>query len=574
MWELLNLLDVSFDLNPHSEQIVRIEKTLLNPPLEYCRLPDRFADCRPALLKSEFTDQSQSLRLTSFLQYPKIDSRLDRHFQWSPITEKQRIPQQNQHLTHKNDPEIPLIHFRNSEQRVSQLKPLISPEKSHQTVILWNEATQQAVRNSSPGPTISSRAYAIVHTAIFDAWASYDPVAVGTQLGNTAQRPPAENTLANKREAISYAAYATLIDLFPTQQQIFDQVMQQLGYDPTIAIANPESPRGIGQAAAKALLSFRHHDGSNQLNRYADPNNYQPVNPPDRLVNPYHWQPLRVPLDDPNGRLQAFLTPHWGEVIPFGLTSGSQFRPPAPPAFASSLYYQRIQEVLDYNANLTDEHKIIAEYWEDGPGTSFPPGKWMTIGQFVSQRDDHSLDDDVKLFFLLANAVFDAGIACWEVKRFYDYIRPVSAIRHLFSGQSLQGWAGPGLGIQTLDGSQWHPYQRLTDPTPPFSEYVSGHSTYSAAAAEVLKRYTGSDRFGASYVARVGSSRFEPGITPSQEVILSWPTFSAAADQAGISRLYGGIHFRDGDIQGRKLGRQVGETVWNKAQLYINGGIE
>ncbi|MEA5500391.1 vanadium-dependent haloperoxidase [Limnoraphis robusta] len=578
MLELLNLFDVSFYLNQHSDAIEVVENTVLNRQLDHCRLKDQFADCHPHLFEAKQQEQRRSPEITKAIQLRKLYSGLDPHLQWSKITEQLVIPPLNERIARHNHPKIDSIHSLNSEKIVRGLTPLIDPEKSAsrdrttQTVILWNEATQQAVRNTSPGPTVSSRAYSVVHTAMFDAWASYDPVAIGTQLADQLQRPPKENTLSNKSEAISYAAYSTLIDLFPTQQQVFDDLMQQLGYSPTTAIASPQTPRGIGQAASTAVLRFCHKDGSNQLNSYADTTNYQPVNPSESLSDLNRWQPLRVPLNDPKGRLQAFLTPHWGTVIPFGLTSGSQFRPPAPPDLATPLYRQRVQEILDYNANLTDEHKIIAEYWEDGPGTSFPPGKWMAIGQYISQRDNHSLDEDVKLFFMLANALFDAGIAAWDSKRFYDYIRPVSAIRSLFNGQQIQAWAGPGKGTQTIDGSQWHPYQRLNDPTPPFPEYVSGHSSYSAAAAEVLKRYTKSDHFGASYTAPVGSSRFEPGITPTQEITLSWPTFSAAADQAGISRLYGGIHFRDGDLNGRILGRKVGETVWNKAQTFINGG--
>src|SRR5262249_40584130 len=107
--------------------------------------------------------------------------------------------------------------------------------------------------------------------------------------------------------------------------------------------------------------------------------------------------------------------------------------------------------------------------------------------------------------------------------------------------------------------------------TPPFPEFVSGHSTFSAAGAEILKQFTGSDRFDASVTVPVGSSRVEPGRVPATDVTLSWPTFSQAADEAGISRRYGGIHFEDGDLTGRALGRLVGAQVWEKALTYFNG---
>src|SRR5919202_1686272 len=100
------------------------------------------------------------------------------------------------------------------------------------SVVLWDQAAQQAVINTKVGPTIASRTYAMMHTAIFDAWAAYDPVATSTQLGNTLQRPIQENTDANKNAAISYAAYRTLVDLFPTQVSLFNNLMVSLGFDP------------------------------------------------------------------------------------------------------------------------------------------------------------------------------------------------------------------------------------------------------------------------------------------------------------------------------------------------------
>jgi hypothetical protein len=111
------------------------------------------------------------------------------------------------------------------------------------------------------------------------------------------------------------------------------------------------------------------------------------------------------------------------------------------------------------------------------------------------------------------------------------------------------------------DGAQWIPYQPSTFPTPPFPEYISGHSTFSAAGAEILKRFTHSDDFGASVTFLPGSSTTEPGLTPRQPVTLSWATFSDAADEAGISRRYGGIHFEAGDLGGRATARLVAATA-------------
>ena len=214
---------------------------------------------------------------------------------------------------------------------------------------------------------------------------------------------------------------------------------------------------------------------------------------------------------------------------------------------------------------------MIAEYWADGPNSELPPGHWCLFGAAVSRRDNHSVDDDVKMFFALGNAVFDAGIVAWDCKRAFDYVRPVTAVHFLFAGRKIHAWAGPYRGTRVIDGADWEPYQPKTVVTPPFPEFVSGHSIFSAAGAEILKAFTGSDSFGASVTVPAGSSKVEPGAVPATQVTLSWATFSEAADQAGISRRYGGIHFVQGDVQSRALGRVVGAHVWAKALTYFNG---
>ena len=123
-----------------------------------------------------------------------------------------------------------------------------------------------------------------------------------------------------------------------------------------------------------------------------------------------------------------------------------------------------------------------------------------------------------------------------------------------------------------MDGANWIPYQPGTFPTPPFPEYISGHSTFSAAGATILALWTGSDRFGASATFAPGTSQVEPGAVPASTITLHWSTFSEAADQAGISRRYGGIHFKAADLVGRAMGRLVGAEVWGKSLLLFKGG--
>jgi hypothetical protein len=377
---------------------------------------------------------------------------------------------------------------------------------------------------------------------------------------------------------VSYAAYRTLVDLFPAQVERFDARMAELGLDPSNETQDPATPAGIGNLAATALLSFRHGDGSNQHGTlgptgapYSDYTGYVPANTPDVITDPNHWQPLRFTNRAGTAIIeQVCLGAHWHLVTPFAMTSADQFRPPPPIQFPHGRYRQQAEELIRMSAGLGDREKVIAEYWADGPMTVLPPGHFDLFAQFVSLRDEHTFDQDVQLFFILTNAVFDAGIAAWDAKNHYDYVRPVTAIRYLKHGQKIRAWAGPGLGTRVIAGESWRPYQPDWFPTPPFSEYVSGHSTFSAAGAEVLKRFTGSDEFGASITITQGDLGIEPGV-PARPVTLSWDTFSAAADEAGISRRYGGIHFEDGDLEGRKLGRAVGALAWAKARGYIEG---
>ena len=441
---------------------------------------------------------------------------------------------------------------------------------AQQNVVLqWNSALLQAVRNTRFAPVFSARALAIVHTSMYDAWAAYDSAAVGTRYGAALRRPPRERTLANKQEAVSYAAYRALVDLFPSQQaDVFDPLMTSLGFDPDNRSSNIKKPSGVGNVTAAAVLAYRHDDGSNQLGdlhpgAYSDYTGYTPVNDPEILSDPNRWQPLR----NGDGTAQKFLAPHWGLVIPFALDSSTAFLPDRPALYPRGGYREQAGAIVRLSADLDDWKKVIAEYWADGPATETPPGHWNRFAQFVSERDGHTLDQDVKLFFALGNALLDTSIAVWECKRFYDYVRPVSAVRFLYAGKVIRAWAGPYQGTQLITGEHFQTYI----PTPPFAEYVSGHSTFSAASAEILKSFTGSDDLGASVTIAAGSSNIEPGTVPAHDITLSWTTFSEAADQAGISRRYGGIHFEQGDLAGRALGRKIGRVVWEKTETYLNG---
>jgi len=253
--------------------------------------------------------------------------------------------------------------------------------------------------------------------------------------------PQSENTDLNKSVAMSFAAFRVLEDLFADQSESFEAVMRQLGFNPMNQSTDATTPAGVGNRMAASLLEYRHEDGSNQLGNdpngqagvaYSDIFGYVPVNAAGDTTDIESWTPEFVPIDSDPGnadRIQQFLTPHWGGVNTFSLSSGSEFRPVAPEPFLlvdgtvnlslgtitlgdgstvnidKSLigtvinpeFISQTEEVIEISANLDDEDKLIAEFWEDGGGTAFPPGTFMTFGQFVSARDNHTVDDDAKM---------------------------------------------------------------------------------------------------------------------------------------------------------------------------------
>jgi len=471
----------------------------------------------------------------------------------------------------------------------------VAAQPRDSVVIKWNQAFLRAVRDSRLGPPMVARALAIAHTCIYDAWAAYDRKAVGTSLGGSLRRPANERTLANRMRAISFAAYRAGADLFPGSiSTVFDPLMRDLGYDGADLSRDVATPIGIGNIAAQAVLDFRHGDGANQLGDvaggipgvpYSDYTGYTPANDPmdirvpfdpTTVQDPNFWQPLRYVDGSGSVVTPGFVGAQWQHVTTFAVTPGSLRSPSGPARIGSAEYIAQSQALLDMSAGLTDEHKMIAEYWADGPRSELPPGHWNLFAQFVSRRDhhgghSHGVEKDVKLFFALTNAISDAGCCAWDNKRAYNSVRPITAIRTLFAGQSVRAWAGPGQGTRVIDGAAWFPYQPTTFPTPPFPEYSSGHSNFSAAGAEILRRFTGSDRLGGSAVLGAGSSRIESGAVPLTDVRLSWATFSDAANQAGLSRRYGGIHFEQGDLDARATGRTAARIAWEKAMEYWEG---
>jgi hypothetical protein len=254
-----------------------------------------------------------------------------------------------------------------------------------------------------------------------------------------------------------------------------------------------------------------------------------------------------------------------------------------------------------------DYSRALAEYWADGPRSETPPGHWNSVANEISDSpglarriggrgpEVDRLEWDVKLYLALNGAVHDAAVAAWGLKGHYDSVRPISMIRYLGernllpnvpglverrSGETyIHAWAGfpedpatQASGVRWIRAINWVPYQLPTFVTPAFAGYVSGHSTFSRSAAEVLTGFTGSSYFpGGLYEVPVtrGALKIEEG--PSRDLTLQWATYYDAADSAGQSRLYMGIHVPPDDFAGRRVGSQCGKAAWERAQRHYEG---
>src|SRR5262249_47326913 len=186
---------------------------------------------------------------------------------------------------------------------------------------------------------------------------------------------------------------------------------------------------------------------------------------------------------------------------PFARPSASQFDdvmtiPPPDVVKNPGHYRNNVKDMIEFSQSLDTGRKLIVEYWADGPSSELPPGHWGLFAQFVSQRDHHRIDKDAQMFFAMHNASFDAGIVAWHIKRKYNGVRPITAVRFTKQGQNIFAWGGPEQPPEHIPGDKWSPYNPGTNLTPSFPGYFSGHSVFSRASATVLALFTGSDDFG------------------------------------------------------------------------------
>ena len=376
----------------------------------------------------------------------------------------------------------------------------------------WNNAALDAIRADRTAPPIASRSLASAHVAIYDAVngiaRTHEPYLV----------PSAVPASASRVAAASAAAHQTFVSLFPSHTSTFDALHAAI----LAGIPNgPQKTNGImwGEFVASQILAARANDGSNAI-----------VQPPGGS-GPGVWIPT------PPAFL-PYLLPQWGFVMPFGMGAPSQFRPPGPPTLDSQQYAADYEEVKELGAAVgstrTEEQTEIALFWADGGGTETPPGHWNSIAQIIAAAQDNTLEQNARLFALLNIAMADAAICAWDAKYTFHFWRPVTAI----------AFAEPELNWMSFIV------------TPPFPDYTSGHSTFSAAAATVLPLFYGTEDL-----------PFTTGSDSLPGVYRSFATCLDAAEEAAVSRIYGGIHFRSASSDGLQAGISIGEwTVANYLQ--------
>ncbi len=393
-------------------------------------------------------------------------------------------------------------------------KPATGNVARRDVVLVWNDVLLKAVKTDRTPPPRAARNMAIVHVAIYDAVNAIE----GTHRAYWAETRPSR--AASVEAAAAVAAHRTLLELYPRQVEQFDMAL-----DASLESV-PEGPAKqagirLGQQVAEQILEWRADDGSRRRVRFTP------------RPTPGLWRPT------PPGH-RAALLPQWRYVTPFAVSDVSRFLPATPPVLTSAAYTEGLREVKELggrdSGRRTAEQTLIAWFWDDGEGTVTPPGHWNQIAQTVSRQRGLTIAENARLFALLNISMADAAILCWEGKFGFNYWRPITAIRE----------ADLDDNPDTAAERDWD--SLLT--TPPFPSYPSGHSTFSGAAATALARFFGTDavRF------TIGSEGL-PGVTRH------FPGFWAAAQEAGRSRIYGGIHYEFDNREGLRTGRELADYI-------------
>lgn len=401
-------------------------------------------------------------------------------------------------------------------------------------ILYWNGVLLSTYRALDLPPTSSSREAAILHAAMHDAAVSVTGVGNPYRVRVPVSYPGTmDNVVApSLHAAIDRAAYDVLTALYGGQGQSYSQALAGAVALRPSGVNTAEVARGdtVGAAAAVANLQARANDGSGNTTPY-------------QLDGvPGSWRPT-------NGK--AAVSPNWGLVTPFALTSGRQFRPglPADATDYDNLldkeeYDAQVREVRDYGGRTsslrTPEQTQIAFFWaNDLGGTYKPPGQLFAHTRIVSEQRQLGILANARLFGLVALALADAAIAAWDAKYQtpIDLWRPVSA-------------------IEAADGPGWQPLSKTREGvpyTPAFPAYISGHATFAGAWSAVMKRFFGTDAIA------FDATTDDPHAV---NVVRHMTGFDDAAEENALSRIYLGVHYRFDADAGLATGRSVGAYVF------------
>jgi hypothetical protein len=385
------------------------------------------------------------------------------------------------------------------------------------------------IATTRTAPPVAARAMAMVETAVFDAVNNI--VHKYQNYSITATAPIQANAAATAIEAEAAAveaAYTVLSSLFASQKTTLDAAHTSS----LAAIANEQAKAdgiAFGKYIADKVILSRVDDGSATTVIYT------------AGTSPGDWQPTAVVANSDGTSPAPAVLPQWGNVKTFGIPQADVVnnRPAPPPALTSEQYAIEFNQVKELGAanstTRTAEQTEIAKFWVDGAGTFTPPGHWNQIAQDVARDNFNSLVDNARLFAALDVSQADAAICCWDAKYTYNRWRPITAIRN----------ADTDCNFNTTIDTSWT--SLLT--TPNFPAYTSGHSTFSGAAAAVLTSF-----YGDNYKFSTTGPGL-PGVTRS------FTSFNQAAEEAGMSRVYGGIHFMSDNTAGLASGKKVGEYI-------------
>ncbi len=446
-------------------------------------------------------------------------------------------------------------------------QPPRAPSSTFDRLFMWNEialdttaidhtplaAGEKRVFGEQFGPHRSSRAMAIIHIAMFDA---VNAIVPKFHSYANVQQVTGDVSIDS---AIAQAAHDTLVWLYPSQAPRLDELfavdLSRMPRDP----AGVTAGEALGKAAAQAIIALRSADGS----QYTEPT----AGGPFTLIGGVgHWSP------DPVSQLQVYLGAYWPGVTPFVLASASQFRAPPPPALTDPAYTRAFKQAQrlggdPLNGTKTDRTKkqtIEGVFWSyDGtPALCAPPRLYNQIARTIAlQQGMRSVPEAARFLALINTAMADAGIAAWDTKWYYQYWRPVTAIRSPDQGgnntvEPDPAWYPLGAAATNTHGPNF---------TPPFPAYVSGHATFGGALFEILRKYYPdatpftftSDEWNGLNTDIYGK------IMPLRP--LSFPSLSAAEYANSESRIYLGVHWQfDSDV-GIVEGNHVGDWVFDHA---------